>query len=60
MDENPYDLDSWNILIRESTIRWVGEMRPFYEQLIFTFPTCGRFWKIYIEQEVSFTINKFE
>ncbi|KAL0281231.1 UNVERIFIED_CONTAM: hypothetical protein PYX00_002281 [Menopon gallinae] len=51
--DNPYDLDSWNILIRESTIRWIGEMRPFYEQLIAAFPTCGRFWKIYIEQEMK-------
>ncbi|EEB16461.1 predicted protein [Pediculus humanus corporis] len=53
IDKNPYDLDSWNILLRESMVRWIGEMRPFYEQLILAFPTCGRFWKIYIEQEMK-------
>ena len=28
------------------------ESRAFFERLVETFPLTGRFWKIYIEQEV--------
>jgi len=27
--------------------------RPFYERLVTQFPNSGRFWRLYIEQEVS-------
>lgn len=30
----------------------INESREFFEQLISEYPTCGRVWKIYIEQEV--------
>jgi hypothetical protein len=30
----------------------IAESREFYESLITQFPTCGKFWKIYIESEV--------
>jgi len=49
---NPFDLDAWNILIRELQNRKVEEVRPIFEKLVKTFPTTGRFWKVYIEQEV--------
>lgn len=56
--DNPWDLESWGILIREAQIRSVGEMRPFFESLIASFPTCGRYWKIYIEQEVTYDTHR--
>lgn len=56
--DNPWDLESWGILIREAQIRSVGEMRPFFESLIVSFPTCGRYWKIYIEQEVTYDTHR--
>ena len=33
--------------------RSIDEARETYEQLVQTFPTCGRYWKTYIEQEVK-------
>lgn len=31
----------------------ISQTREFFEELTSQFPTCGRFWKIYIEQEVK-------
>lgn len=49
-----YDTDSWNMLIKEATSKNIDEVEPFYEQLIQIFPTCGRFWRTYIEHEMKF------
>lgn len=49
---NGYDMEAWSLLIREAQNRWIGDVRPFFEQLVTVFPTTGRYWKIYIEQEV--------
>lgn len=51
--ENQWDLEAWGILIREAQTRWINDVRPFFEQLVTTFPTTGRYWKIYIEQEMK-------
>ena len=31
----------------------INETREFFEQLVGEYPTCGRIWKTYIEQEVD-------
>ncbi|GBP48323.1 Protein suppressor of forked [Eumeta japonica] len=51
VEANTYDVDSWSLLIREAQTRPINEVRTMYENLIAAFPTTGRFWKIYIEQE---------
>ncbi|XP_026685943.1 protein suppressor of forked-like [Diaphorina citri] len=56
INENPWDIEAWGILIREAQTRWINEVRPFFEQLVTTYPTTGRYWKIYIEQEVGYYI----
>lgn len=56
--ENRWDLEAWGILIREAQTRYVNEVRPFFEELVANFPTCGRYWKIYIEQEVRSNHSK--
>ena len=33
--------------------RSMDEARETYERLVEVFPTCGRYWKLYIEQEVT-------
>ena len=33
--------------------RGVDDARETYERLVSVFPTSGRYWKTYIEQEVS-------
>ncbi|KAH9630898.1 hypothetical protein HF086_014639 [Spodoptera exigua] len=53
VEANTYDVDSWSLLIREAQTRPINEVRPMYEKLINAFPTTGRYWKIYIEQEMK-------
>ncbi|CAG5103469.1 Similar to su(f): Protein suppressor of forked (Drosophila melanogaster), partial [Cotesia congregata] len=52
VDESPYDLEAWSILIREAQNRPITEVRPVFEKLVTIFPSAGRYWKIYIEQEL--------
>ncbi|CAF1033907.1 unnamed protein product [Brachionus calyciflorus] len=49
---NPNSLDSWNILIKDAQERPIEEARLFFEQLVTQFPTCGKYWKAYIEEEL--------
>ncbi|XP_043289608.1 protein suppressor of forked isoform X2 [Venturia canescens] len=53
VNESPYDLEAWSILIREAQNRPIPEVRPMFEKLITAFPSAGRYWKIYIEQEMK-------
>uniref|UniRef100_A0A6Q2WW02 Suppressor of forked domain-containing protein n=1 Tax=Esox lucius TaxID=8010 RepID=A0A6Q2WW02_ESOLU len=65
LEENPYDLDAWSILIREAqgggwlsnrTIIYnqpIDKARKTYERLVAQFPSSGRFWKLFIEAEVN-------
>jgi len=55
--EDPHDVDSWLLLIKHAQCRSIDEARETYEQLVLTFPTCGRYWKTYIEQEVKKIFN---
>jgi hypothetical protein len=36
----------------------IAESREFYESLVTQFPTCGKFWKIYVESEVGVLFRK--
>ncbi|KHN82886.1 Cleavage stimulation factor subunit 3 [Toxocara canis] len=50
---NPFDVDAWNLLLRESQARPIDQVRSFYEKLVTQFPNAGRYWKAYIDHEVS-------
>ncbi|XP_021945266.1 protein suppressor of forked [Folsomia candida] len=52
-EENPFDMDAWNVLLRELQTRKIEDVRPLFEKLAKIFPTTGRFWKMYIEQEMK-------
>ncbi|CAF4257525.1 unnamed protein product, partial [Rotaria sp. Silwood2] len=52
LNENKHSLDAWSILIQDAQDKKITESREFYESLITQFPTCGKFWKIYIESEL--------
>lgn len=47
-----YDTDAWNMLIKEASSKNIDDVEPFYEELIKTYPSCGRFWRAYIEHEI--------
>ena len=53
LSEDPHDTDSWVLLIKHAQCRSIDEARETYERLVEIFPTCGRYWKLYIEQEVT-------
>lgn len=48
-----YDTESWSILIKEAAQKSIQDVRPFYEELVKLFPTCGRFWRAYVEHELK-------
>ncbi|KAF8361303.1 suf-1 [Pristionchus pacificus] len=49
---NAFDVDAWNLLLRENHARAIEQARPFYEKLVGQFPNAGRYWKAYIEHEL--------
>lgn len=50
---DPYDLQSWYVLLKDAENRPIDDVRePVYEKLVTVFP-IGKFWKAYIEQEIS-------
>ncbi|XP_034044698.1 cleavage stimulation factor subunit 3 isoform X2 [Thalassophryne amazonica] len=53
LEENPYDLDAWSILIREAQNQPIDKARKTYERLVTQFPSSGRFWKLFIEAEIK-------
>ncbi|XP_058803933.1 protein suppressor of forked [Phymastichus coffea] len=53
INETPHDLEAWSLLIREAQNRPINEVRPVFEKLVTVFPSAGRYWKIYIEQEMK-------
>ena len=53
--DDPYDIEAWLLVIKDAQSRKMDDSsRATFEKLISLFPTSGRFWKTYIEQEVSF------
>jgi len=53
INENKYALDAWAILIQDAQEKKISDSRDFYESLVAQFPTCGKFWKLYIESEIK-------
>ena len=50
--DDPYDIDSWQVIIKDCQCRLPDDVREVWESLISIFPTSGRFWKLYIEHEM--------
>ncbi|CAD5125909.1 DgyrCDS14091 [Dimorphilus gyrociliatus] len=51
---SPYDVDAWNVLVRDAQTKNIADARKIYERVVVQFPNCGRYWKMYIEHEVGF------
>jgi len=52
--DNPYDVDAWGVLLREAQNYPVDQSRDLYERLVGQFPTVGKYWKLYIDQEMKY------
>ncbi|KAG0620732.1 hypothetical protein M758_4G238800 [Ceratodon purpureus] len=53
VDANPYDVDAWNALCNEAQAKAIGDAASIYEQLLSTFPTSAKFWRLYVEAELA-------
>ena len=53
LEKNPCDVESWSILIREAQSTSITRARTIYDRLVAQFPTCGRYWRLFIEQEMK-------
>lgn len=51
-EANQHDMEAWSLIIRDAQNRSIDSARCIFERLVTTFPTTGKFWKMYIEQEV--------
>ncbi|KAK7478906.1 hypothetical protein BaRGS_00029887 [Batillaria attramentaria] len=49
----PYDTEAWSVLIRDAQMRKIENARDTFERLVEQFPSAGKYWKIYIEQELK-------
>jgi len=54
LKENPWDVDAWGVLVREAQNLPIDTVRGFFEKLVNQFPTCGKYWKTYIDMEMKF------
>ncbi len=52
VNEDPYDLEAWSLVVKDAQSRRIDESRDTFERLVGLFPTSGRFWRTYIEQEM--------
>ena len=52
LEESAYDLESWHLVIKDAQTKKIDDARDTFEKIVTLFPTSGRFWKVYIEQEV--------
>ncbi|XP_003741616.1 cleavage stimulation factor subunit 3 [Galendromus occidentalis] len=53
LEDNPYDIEAWSVLVRDAQARKIEDAREIYEKLVTTFPNTGRYWKVYIEHELK-------
>ncbi|KAK3887799.1 hypothetical protein Pmani_024674 [Petrolisthes manimaculis] len=60
-EANQHDMEAWSLIIRDAQNRSIDTARCIFERLVTTFPTTGKFWKMYIEQEMrSYNFEKVE
>jgi len=48
-----FDTEAWTALVHEAQFKDINVARPIYEEFLKIYPTAGRYWKQYIEHELS-------
>lgn len=59
LEDNPYDIEAWSVLIREAQNQVPDKARRILERLVNQFTNSGRYWKTYIEAEVTIFLHFF-
>jgi len=54
----PFNVDSWEVVAKDAQSKRLEDSRKTFESIIENFPTSGKFWKMYIEQEVRHNFFK--
>lgn len=57
IQDDPYDVEAWNLIVKDATSKKIDDARATFERLVSYFPTSGRFWKLYIEAEVCHDVT---
>lgn len=52
LEEDNFDTDAWNVLIRDAQTKPIQEARILMEKCMEQFPNSGRYWRQYIEMEL--------
>ncbi|EGG15959.1 cleavage stimulation factor subunit 3 [Cavenderia fasciculata] len=53
-----YDTEAWTLLLNEVQSQPINIARDIYERFLAVFPTAGRYWKLYVEQEMAAKNNE--
>nr|XP_032813917.1 cleavage stimulation factor subunit 3 [Petromyzon marinus] len=53
LEDNPFDIEAWSVLIREAQNQVPDKARRILERLVNQFTNSGRYWKTYIEAEIK-------
>ncbi|CAM6129012.1 unnamed protein product [Calypogeia fissa] len=48
-----YDVEAWIAIANEAQSRPISESAPMFEQLLATFPSAARYWKMYVEAQMA-------
>lgn len=51
--KSPYSADAWTTYLQEGAKRPIEEARETYEKFLEVFPSASKYWKLYIESEIS-------
>jgi len=53
VDQDPFDQETWMLIIFEVQSKPIEIVRSYWEQFFQIYPTAGKYWKIYVEQELQ-------
>ncbi|EGC34447.1 hypothetical protein DICPUDRAFT_153358 [Dictyostelium purpureum] len=53
INNDMYDTEAWTLLLNEVQSQPISIARDIYQRFLAVFPTAGRYWKLYVEQEMA-------
>ncbi|KAK5580163.1 hypothetical protein RB653_000176 [Dictyostelium firmibasis] len=53
INNDMYDTEAWTLLLNEVQSQPISIARDIYKRFLSVFPTAGRYWKLYVEEEMK-------